>query len=114
MEELDKLLETRNVDLDAIDEENQSSSSLRGLGRESMTDSILRQDVAVPNIVKITPTYNDSRRNRRVVAAIFALFLSILSMYRFSKIEFNFSVEAKLDIDDSMEAAAGANATSLP
>lgn len=106
MDELEKLLETRDVDL-AVDPEAAPSTR----AQERMTESILRQDVVAPNIVKFTPTYNTSRKLRRVVAGVVAVALSVMGLYRFSRVMFIFSTEAKLDIETSMTATTGQNET---
>ena len=110
MEQLDDLLVARHVDLDEEDpplretskesEDNDQSCERR----EKLTESLLRNDVVAPHVIKFTPTYNPYKKYRRVFAIGFAVGLSIYSLFHFSKVVYSLSHEATLDIESGMAA----------
>jgi hypothetical protein len=107
MEQLDDLLLARHVDLDAEEprqgapnSKERAESSER---REKLTDSLLRNDVLAPHVIRFTPTYyNPNRKCRRWAALILAVALSIFGLFHFSKVVFSLSHEATLDIETKM------------
>ena len=113
IDQLEDLLIERHVDLDA--EEPQQGDSLKNRtheseelalwaskGREKVTESLLRNDVLAPHVVKFTPTHNPRRKCRRSTALVFAIAMSVHSLFRFSRVFFSLSHEATLDIETNM------------
>lgn len=139
MDDLETFLKSEELDLDTDDDddhddhdnkpwENQALGDLEVsepatsyrresiLERESWTQSILSQDVLVPNIVRFSTSNALSRRKRqRLLTGLLAVILSVMGLSHFSKIVLPLSIEEPLDIDASMKAAEGlqtVNATS--
>lgn len=133
MDELETFLKSKELDLDMDDEEDETweDQDLGDLAvletapqyrresileRESRTQSILSQDVLVPNIVRFSSSHVLSHHKRkRILTGFLAIILSIMGLSHFSKIVLPLYRELPLDIDTSMQAAEGfqtVNATS--
>ena len=134
MDELETFLKSTHLDLDTDDDDNDELWEDQDLGdlamveratqyrrestveRESRTQSILSQDVLVPNIVRFSSSHSLSyRKRKRQLSGLLAVILSIMGIHHFSKIVLPLYREKPLDIDASMKAAEGlqsVNATS--
>ena len=126
MDELETFLKSTQLDLDMDDEDNDELWEDQDLGdlamveratqyrrestveRESRTQSILSQDVLVPNIVRFSSSHSLSiRKRKRLLTGLLAVILSIMGLSHFSKIVLPLYREEPLDIDASMKAAEG-------
>ena len=118
MDELDEILESREVDLDFAEEDFVSPlpTSHR---RESQkfAESVLRNEVMGPQIVYFTPTYTSNQQRKRgvrIFVLLFAVVLSLYGVFNFRKILSPLSHEATLDIETKMvvtDNARDVNAT---
>jgi hypothetical protein len=106
MESLDELdLEfvlTRNLDLN-FDEQGaprlQRNGDVLSERQSKVTESLLRNDIVAPHVVKFSSTYKSKRKFRRLVIFGIVLVLSISSLSYFSGTVTTFSHEAVLDIE---------------
>ena len=111
MEQLDAILVDRHVNLD-VDEISDgltiNNQDRRQSERdcEKLTDSLIRNDVVAPNVVKFTQHYSPYKREGRLASLFCVVVLSILGMAHFNKIVKSFSHEATLDIETGMSSAS--------
>lgn len=107
MEQLDKILVARHVDLDIEEPQpKQPNRQERAESRrrsEKLTESLLRNDVVAPTVVKFTPTYNPYKKCQRWSALLSVVFISTFGIVHFSKVLVSFSHEATLDIETKMK-----------
>jgi hypothetical protein len=104
MEQLDEFLLSRHLDLDEKSTDDDKSDTGESFLRlESLTASLLRNDVVAPHIIHFTSTYNPKKRKvRRVMAFVIAVAISLSSLFHFSKVVLSLSHEATLDIETKM------------
>eukprot|EP00934_Nitzschia_sp_Nitz4_P001080 Nitzschia sp. Nitz4//scaffold35_size145790//8549//8926//NITZ4_003003-RA/size145790-processed-gene-0.221-mRNA-1//-1//CDS//3329549043//1080//frame0 len=116
MEELDNILQSRQVRLDEDEPPDEEASISNGnLRRESIqerekqTESFLRQDVLVPKVVRFSTSYNPTRKSKRIIGIFVVMVLSFWGLYHFSRIVSNLAapwaeeVKQNADIGSSSE-----------
>jgi hypothetical protein len=119
MESLDELdLEfvlTRNLDLN-FDEQGSPrlprNDDVPSERQSKVTESLLRNDIVAPRVVKFSSTYKSKRKFRRLVILVIILVLSISSLSYFSGTVTSFSHEAVLDIESKNMTTKHANSSS--